>query len=170
MGKVSNAVSTEIGYTHSQFSQSVKDNEIFSLNRNRHKHQIQGNIRKQHTKCQQDTENSSGSTDGYKQIIEISFVQYLSASDVHQFLRSIDHVSQIKIPRQFLHQSGTNTRHHVKDQETLWSPNIFKDTTEHIHSKHIEKYMRKRMRIMHEHIGNQLKRIKIGGSRKMQSQ
>ena len=73
-------------------------------------------------------------------------------------------------PNQFLRNTRPDTRHHVKDQEALRPPDILQHASEHIHTEHIEKHVRKRMGIMHEHISHKLERIEILHTRKVQSE
>ena len=63
VGKMRHGITTVVSDTHKQFGQSVKDHEIFCLDRNRDEHQVQRNIREQHGKCQQNTEHGTRSTD-----------------------------------------------------------------------------------------------------------
>ena len=66
-----------------------------------------------------------------------------------------------------MNQGGTYTGNYIIKQEFFRSPHLFQHRAEHPQSKHIEEDMRKTA--MHEHVGNELVRLKLRRCKIMQA-
>ena len=67
-------------------------------------------------------------------------------------------------------ERGSHATGYIIEQIALGTEHTFKQATEHPQREHIEEHMRNATGIVHEHIGDELRRIEIGGSPEMQAQ
>ena len=151
--------------TEYQFEEAVEDNKIFSLDGYGDKYDEERRVGEQHAKGEQDTEGGSRGSHGNK-LVE----QHRGLVPAQLGYRSVDGRMQFEIPGQLLYQTGSYTGGEVVEDEPFATPHRLECTAEHEDREHVEEDVVEAVRVVKEHVGDQLNDVEIVGFDVVQSQ
>ena len=168
VGEVGNAGLVTID-SGKEFEDTIADDQPLGFQRHRREEKENLRIGEHHAKGQQDAKHRTRGTHRDEVVDEVHGTLYLIEVSMRHLLdgggksridgKACHKVIQIIVPSQLLDDAGTDARHQIIDNKTLFAPNHFEQSAKHIEGEHIVEQMDNVA--VHEHIGDHLPPLKF---------